>query len=78
LVNVIRNEVEYLKKFDEFKRFLDNKYEIPNNMVSLLVGFLEPGNGQLSKRAKSNEFNALTVDEIRSIEEQFQLVFLEN
>ena len=78
LVNVIPNEVEYLKKFDEFKRFLDNKYEMPDNMASLLVGFLEQGNGRLSKRAISNEFNALTVDEIRSIEEQYQLVFMEN
>jgi len=78
LVNVIPSEVEYLKKFDEFKRFLDNKFEMPDNMISLLIGFLEQGNGRLSKRAISNEFNALTVDEIRSIEEQYQLVFLEN
>ena len=78
LVNVIPKEVEYLMKFDEFKRYLDHKYEMPDNMVSLLVGFLEQGNGRLSKRAISNEFIALTVDEIRSIEEQYQLVFLEN
>lgn len=78
LVNVIPNEVEYLMKFDEFKRYLDHKYEMPDNMVSLLVGFLEQGNGRLSKRAISNEFKALTVDEIRSIEEQYQLVFSEN
>lgn len=78
LVNVIPKEVEYLMRFDEFKRYLDHKYEMPDNMVSLLVGFLEQGNGRLSKRVISNEFNALTVDEIRSIEEQYQLVFLEN
>ena len=78
LVNVIPKEVEYLMKFDEFKRYLDHNYEMPDNLVSLLVGFLEQGNGRLSKRAISNEFNALTVDEIRSIEEQYQLVFFEN
>ena len=78
LVNVIPNEVEYLKKFDEFKRFIDNKFEMPDNMISLLVGFLEQGNGKLSKRAKSNEFNKLTVDEISSIEKQFQSVFFDN
>ena len=44
----------------------------------VIAGFWEQGNGELSKRAISNEFNALTVDEIRNIEEQFQLVFLEN
>mgnify|MGYP002631542308 CR=1 FL=1 len=78
LVNVIPNEVEYLKKFDEFKRFLDNKYEMPDNMISLLIGFLEQGNGTLSKRAISNEFNALTEDEIGIIEEQFASIFSEN
>ena len=78
LVNVIPNEVEYLKKFDAFKRFIDNKFEMPDNMISLLVVFLEQGNGKLSKRAKSNEFNKLTVDEICSIEKQFQSVFLDN
>ena len=78
MVNVIPNEVEYLKKFDEFKRFLDNKYEMPDNMISLLIGFLEQGNGTLSKRAISNEFNALTEDEIGIIEEQFASIFSEN
>ncbi len=78
LVNVIPNEVEYLKKFDAFKCFIDNKFEMPDNLISLLVGFLEHGKGKLSKRAMNNEFNKLTVDEISSIEKQFQLVFLEN
>jgi hypothetical protein len=78
LVNVIPNEVEYLMKFDEFKSFLDNKFEMPDNMVSLLVGFLEQGNGQLSKRARSNEFKELTEDEIGIIEQQFESIFSEN
>ena len=51
---------------------------MPDNMISLLVGFLEQGNGKLSKRAKSDEFNKLTIDEISSIEKQFQSVFLDN
>jgi hypothetical protein len=78
LVNIIPNEVEYLKKYEAFKQFLDNRYEMPDNMISLLIGFLEQGNGTLSKRAKSNEFNKLTIDEISSIEKQFQSVFLDN
>lgn len=78
LVNVIPNEVEYLMKFDEFKSFLDNKFEMPDNMISLLVGFLEQGNGKLSKRARSNEFKELTEDEIGIIEEQFASIFSEN
>ena len=78
LVNVIPNEVEYLKKFDEFKRFIDNKFEMPDNMISLLVGFLEQGNGKLSKRARTNEFKDLIENEVSMIEEQFKSIFLFN
>ena len=42
----------------------------------VIFRFLEQG--KLSKRVKSNEFNALNVHEIRNIEKQFQLVFIEN
>jgi len=75
LVNVIPNEVEYLIKFDEFKSFLDNKYEMPDNMVSLLVGFLEQGNGQLSVRSRKKEFSALTQKEVEEIETTFKEIF---
>ena len=75
LVNVIPNEVEYLTKFDEFKRFLDNKYEMPDNMVSLLVGFLEQGNGTLSVRSRKKEFSALTQKEVEEIETTFKEIF---
>ena len=75
LVNVIPNEVEYLMKFVEFKSFLDNKYEMPDNMVSLLVGFLEQGNGKLSVRSRKNEFSALTQKEVEEIETTFKEIF---
>ncbi len=75
LVNVIPNEVEYLMKFDEFKSFLDNKYEMPDNMVSLLVGFLEQGNGTLSVRSLKKEFSTLTQKEVEEIETTFKEFF---
>ena len=75
LVNVIPNEVEYLKKFDEFKRFIDNKFEMPDNMISLLVGFLEQGKGTLSVRSRKKEFSALTQKEVEEIETKFKEIF---
>jgi hypothetical protein len=75
LVNIIPNEVEYLEKFDQFKRYIDNKYEMPDNMVSLLVGFLEQGKGQLSNRSQKKEFSALTEKEVKEIEFQFKDIF---
>jgi hypothetical protein len=75
LVNIIPNEVEYLKKYDTFKQFLDNRYEMPDNMVSLLVGFLEQGNGTLSERSRKKEFSALTQKEVEEIETTFKEIF---
>jgi hypothetical protein len=75
LVNIIPNEVEYLEKFDKFKRFIDNKYEMPDNMISLLVGFLEQGKNQLSKRSLKKEFPALSEKEVEEIESQFKDIF---
>jgi hypothetical protein len=75
LVNIIPNEVEYLKKYDAFKQFLDNKYEMPDNMISLIVGFLEQGNGKLSVRARKKEFSALTQKEVKEIETTFMEIF---
>jgi hypothetical protein len=75
LVNIIPNEVEYLKKYDTFKQFLDNRYEMPDNMISLLVGFLEHGNGTLSVRSRKKEFSALTQKEVKEIETTFKEIF---
>lgn len=75
LVNVIPNEVEYLKKYDAFKQFLDNRYEMPDNMISLIVGFLEQGNGTLSVRSRKKEFSALTEKEVEEIETTFKEIF---
>ena len=74
--NIIPNEVNYLYKYDEMKRYLDNTYEMPDRLVALIVRFLEQNNGTLSKRAKSNEFEALNQEEIEDIERKFQEVFI--
>jgi len=39
--NIIPAEVSYLRKFDEFKRFLDDDFEMPDKMVALLVEKIE-------------------------------------
>jgi hypothetical protein len=75
MVNIIPNEVEYLKKYNIFKKILDNNYEMPDNMISLLVGFLEQGNGELSGRARKKEFSALTHNEVEEIEITFKEIF---
>jgi hypothetical protein len=75
IVNIIPNEIKYLNRYDEFKSYLDNKYEMPDNMVALLVRFLEQNNGVLSKRAKEKEFADLQDDEVIDIERKYKEIF---
>ena len=73
--NIIPNEVLYLTKYDEFKQFLDDDFEMPDNIVALMVRFLEQNNGRLSKRARAREFANLMVSEVERIEQQYQKIF---
>lgn len=72
---IIPDEVRYLINYDNFKRFLDNEFEMPDKMVAQLVRFLEQNNGRLSKRARTKEFAALTDSEVEIIQEQYQDFF---
>jgi len=40
-----------------------------------LIGFLRQNSGKLSKRALNKEFEALTDDEVRSLENKYQEIF---
>lgn len=73
--NIIPSEVAYLRKYDAFKRFLEDEYEMPDNMVALLARFLEQNDGKLSKRARHKEFSELTASEIENIETSFSVIF---
>jgi len=75
--NVIPGEVDYLNRYDEMKRYLDDNLEMPDKTVALLIRFLEKNDGQLSKRARAKEFDALTEEEVRDIENRYQEIFLE-
>ncbi|MBP6977249.1 MAG: Fic family protein [Bacteroidales bacterium] len=69
---IIPKEVEYLVRFDEMKHYLETHFEVPDKTVSLLIRFLEQGEGKLSERAKKKEFNKFTAKEIASIEKKYQ------
>ncbi len=74
---IIPDEVSYIYKYDEFKRFLDNSFEMPDKMVATLVRFLEQNNGLLSNRAKVKEFSKLEDKEVIEIEKIFHEIFLQ-
>ncbi|NOY49412.1 MAG: cell filamentation protein Fic [Chlorobi bacterium] len=73
--NIIPQEITYLQKYDTFKNYLDEEFEMPDRMIALLVRFLEQNEGKISKRAKEKEFNALSKQEIDAIEKNYRLIF---
>ncbi|MEA1897765.1 MAG: Fic family protein [Bacteroidota bacterium] len=73
---IIPQEVTYLKKYDEFKFWLDDTFEMPDKIVAVLVRFLEQNNGSLSKRAREKEFTELSGEEVTLIEEQYKSYFI--
>jgi hypothetical protein len=72
---IIPEEVSYIYKYDEFKRFIDDQFEMPERLVSALVRFLEQNNGTLSQRAKTKEFSLLSEEEVREIEKTYHNIF---
>ncbi|MFA7360461.1 MAG: Fic family protein [Candidatus Kapaibacterium sp.] len=75
---IIPEEVAYLQNFDEIKIWLDNKYQMPDKMISLLIRFLDQNRGVLTKRAKEKEFEKLSDEEVKEIEEKFKEIFVIN
>lgn len=72
---IIPNEINYLTNFDQFKRYLENEFDMPDKTVALLVRFLEQNIGKLSQRARENEFKELTDREVMDIELNFKAIF---
>lgn len=44
---------------------------LPDRLVNLLVRFLDPNQGRLSQRARSQEFAALTDEKVVQVEAQY-------
>lgn len=74
--NIIPEEINYLNQYDEFKRYLDDEFEMPDNTVALLIKFIEQKNGKLSKRERENEFSLLSDSEVEEIEEKYHELFI--
>ena len=75
--SITPTEVKYLQQYDDFKRFLENEFEMPDNLVATLIRFLEQNEGRLTKRARTKEFVALNIKEIENIENQYGKIFKE-
>jgi len=68
-------EVAYLEKYDLMKAFVTQYIDMPDNTADLLIRFLGQNAGNLSKRARSKEFEALTDDEVATLESKYREIF---
>ena len=73
---VIPEEVNYLIQYDEFKKYMDNNFEMPDKLLATLVRFLIQNDGTLSKRGREKEFKMLTEKEVNKIEKVFKQTFI--
>ena len=71
------NETNFLRNFDQFRARIENIVDMPEHTLNNLFGFLRQNGGQLSKRARENEFSQLTAAEITQIEQLYRATFSE-
>jgi len=57
------------------KAFVTQYIDMPDNTADLLIRFLGQNAGNLSKRARSKEFEALTDDEVATLESKYREIF---
>jgi Fic family protein len=72
---IIPSEINYLLQYDEYKRIMDDKFQMADKQLALLVNFLRQNNGILSKRAIDGEFKYFSPDDIIFVEKTFEEIF---
>jgi Fic family protein len=70
-------ELAYLEAYDRFSKGVQNIVDMPDSKVDLLNRFLHQGKGRLSKRARTNEFAALSDSEAEQVESLYAKNFSE-
>ena len=68
-------ETAFLKNYDAFRARVEALIEMPERTIDLLFRFLQQNDGTLSRRARANEFAALTDAEQKEIEAAYQEIF---
>lgn len=65
-------EVAFLESFDRFSLGVQEMVDMPTDRVELLQTFLQQNGGQLSQRARTREFAALTDQEAAQVEQIYR------
>jgi Fic family protein len=68
-------EIRFLQRYDSIKSVINNRFDMPDHKVDLLVRFLRQNHGVFSKRAIQKEFKALTATERSDLEALYAEIF---
>lgn len=74
---IIPEELDFLEKYDRMTNYINSIVTLQDTKVDLLIKFLNQNHGKLSKNKREKEFEELTDEEIKSIEESYSSIFLE-
>ncbi|TQS69932.1 Fic family protein [Rhodobacteraceae bacterium] len=69
-------ETAFLRRYDAFRGQIENIVEMPSHTIDLLFRFLQQNDGKLSRRARENEFQALSEEETRRIERAYDATMI--
>ncbi len=67
--------MDFLRRYDMFRGRLATIVDMPDRTIDLLFRFLHLNEGRLSRRAREQEFHALTDPEAEQIERMYQEIF---
>lgn len=62
-------ELDYLVRFDDAKRRLNERIDLPDRLASLFIQFCAQNDGRLSARKKEQFFSDLTPEEVAELED---------
>ena len=65
---VLPEEIKYLQSYDKLKNEINQRFDMPDYKVSLLIRFLEQNNGKFSQRAKTKEFENIAEKDLELLE----------
>ncbi|TVQ09156.1 MAG: Fic family protein [Balneolaceae bacterium] len=75
VTRLLPEEVDYLRKHDAMRGFLDEHFDLPEPVKETLIGFLRQQNGRLSNRARRKEFEPLSDAHVALIENGYRNIF---
>ncbi len=69
-------EIEYFRRYNQARQRVEAFVEMPDATFDLMMGFLRQNKGRFSNRARTTEFQKLSVEEVASIEGIYQDLLL--